>query len=617
MKKIFTKNLFLYMLIGLIVAVAAIFLVQTWMTTNTNTNSSHEKLATVKEKLKSNQEEVENITANLGESNLAKTRAFAHMIAIDPSIIDDKKQLAQIQEELIVNELYVIDENGIITHGTIDEYIGFDMGSGEQSASFLEIIDNPQLEIIQEPQPNAAGGTLMQYVGVARTDAKGLVQVGIRPEILEDMLAGTSIDVVLRQIEFGSTGYIFAVDLSSGLITAHKDASVIGKSAKEIGLDILKAGEGKATFNGETGYYVTEEYNDILLGTFMPSAEYYHQRWSQTLMVSISIVVILTLLLIAINRMVDQKIVKGINRIAASMKKIAMGDFSVVVNEKGNQEFEELSSNINIMVDSIRIKMNENEKLLKNNLDLINNIKGICSNLENTSNETLENAQAIYSGTGEQENELHDLEKIMNQLVSELNTNMDASAKISITTNETVENMKIGREQMQQLQDSIEKISNASMQIEKIISDINSIAKQTNILSINASIEAARAGEFGKGFAVVASQVGELAARCSQAALETEDLIMGTIQAVADGRQIAEQTTEQFDNMARGIEKASNGIKEVSEMVQENVSIVSQAMDGLEHISNVVNRNVTISRQSEQAAASMAEEAGRLLTLVE
>ncbi len=624
MKKIFTKNLCIYMVSALLVVVLGIFSMQTLTNQWANTKNSNDKLSLVKEKLAGNQQEIEHLKESMGEDNLSKTKAFAQMIQMQPSIIFDKTKLNELKEELNVNELHVIDENGIITHSTIDEYVGFDMGSGEQSAEFLKIVDDPTMVIVQEPQLNAAEGILMQYVGVGRKDAKGLVQVGIRPEVLENLLIGTSMDKVLKEIDFGSTGYIFAIDKETKLVTAHKDSSLVGKDAKEVGLDISGAGKGKVKVNGVTGYYVSEEYEGTIIGTFMPSKEYYEKRWNQTWIVSVSMLIIFSVLLYMINRMVDQKIVRGINRITNSMKNIADGDFSVIVDEKGNHEFEVLSSSINKMVQGIRAKMTENDSLLEkqkqdveSNLALIENIKNVCANIEGVSQETLENAQAIHNGTGEQEQVVRDLRKTMDELVEKLNTSADASAEISKSTVATVENMLMGRKKMEELESSIEKISSTSMEIEKIIGEINSIAQQTNMLSLNASIEAARAGEQGRGFAVVATQVGELAARSSQAAKETGELIMSSIQAVEDGKKITRQTVDEFDNMANGIEKASHDVEQISALVRQNVDIVSQAMDGLEHISDVVDRNVGISQNSEQVSAVMAQEAGKLLELVE
>ena len=445
MKKIFTKNLCIYMVSALLVVVLGIFSMQTLTNQWANTKNSNDKLSLVKEKLAGNQQEIEHLKESMGEDNLSKTKAFAQMIQMQPSIIFDKTKLNELKEELNVNELHIIDENGIITHSTIDEYVGFDMGSGEQSAEFLKIVDDPTMVIVQEPQLNAAEGILMQYVGVGRKDAKGLVQVGIRPEVLENLLIGTSMDKVLKEIDFGSTGYIFAIDKETKLVTAHKDSSLVGKDAKEVGLDISGAGKGKVKVNGVTGYYVSEEYEGTIIGTFMPSKEYYEKRWNQTWIVSVSMLIIFSVLLYMINRMVDQKIVRGINRITNSMKNIADGDFSVIVDEKGNHEFEVLSSSINKMVQGIRAKMTENDSLLEkqkqdveSNLALIENIKNVCANIEGVSQETLENAQAIHNGTGEQEQVVRDLRKTMDELVEKLNTSADASAEISKSTVATV-----------------------------------------------------------------------------------------------------------------------------------------------------------------------------------
>lgn len=623
MKRIFTKRLFAYMLAALLVTITGIFVMQTVITQKNNTASSHDKLQNVKETLASNEDNISHLTNNVSEDNLAKSRAFADMLAIDPSISGNMAKLNKIKDRLKVNELHIIDENGIITSSSVADYIGFDMKSGEQSNAFMVIVDDPSIEIAQEPQLNAAEGIMMQYIGVARTDAKGLVQVGVRPEVLEDMLASTSLDVVLKDIDFGEAGYIYAIDISSGEILSHPNASLIGTSAVDAGFPAGLTGQGKARIDGTDGYYFTEEYDGKVIGTFMPADEYYSQRRDQTLVVSFSMLLIFGILLIFINQMVDRKIVRGINRITSSMKRIADGDFNIVVNETGNPEFVMLSDSMNKMVANISQNIRENEKLMENqkkdmeNIQrLIRNVKNACKKLYTVSGENLKNADHIYNGTGEQERAVEDLKEIMDRLTQELNSGVDATANITSETGNTAEKIVQTQEKMKMLNESINKISEMSTAIVKIISEINSIAQQTNILSLNASIEAARAGEVGKCFAVVASQVGELADRSALAAKETNELITNSINAVESGKRITGQTVEAFGIMAENIKKSNQGVLVITEMVKKNVDIVANAVSQIGRISSVVEENVQISQDTKQASSNIADITGQLLQLV-
>ena len=525
----------------------------------------------------------------------------------------------------MVNELHVIDEKGIITHSTVDAYIGFDMNSGEQSTAFMKIVDDPSIEIIQEPQKNAAEGIIIQYIGVARSDEKGLVQVGIRPEILEETLANTAIDVVLSGIDFGETGYVYAIDKETGTILAHPNASLIGMSVEEAGFhDSTSTGSGKIKVDGTSGYYVTEEYDDMLIGTFMPSSEYYASRISQTIVVSLSMFVIFVALIVLINRTVDTKIVSGINHISSSMKQIAEGDFSIVVKEEGNQEFVQLSDSINKMVQGIQQNIHENDELMQrqqedmhNNLMLMDRVKAACLNLERVSHSMLASSDDIYHGTEDQKEAVVGLKNAMDELVDELNASADETMKVTTTTENTAKTIVQMQKQMEELSDSINHISEISVKIETIIDEIDSIASQTNLLALNASIEAARAGEMGKGFAVVAVQVGELAARSAQAAKETNELITNSIQAVNDGKDITKRTVEAFDSVVETIGKANDDVEEIAEMVRKNVTVVTKTVSELDRIASVVDSNVEISQSSKKASTDMAKITGQLMELVQ
>lgn len=383
-------------------------------------------------------------------------------------------------------------------------------------------------------------------------------------------------------------------------------------------------GRGRSSVNGVKGYYQAEEYEDQIIGTFMPSSEYYAERTNLMVLVTISMLVIFGVLLVMINRMVDRKIVKGINKISHSMKEISDGNFSITVNENGNPEFTQLSASINKMVQSIDQNMQENEILLKhqkedveNNRSMIQNVKSVCRDLENVSGATLENADNIYNGTGEQERAVEDLRQIMDQLKEELNNSVNVSADVMRTTGDTVEEIMQTQSQMNLLKESMQKISDMSMEIEKIIEEINSIAEQTNLLSLNASIEAARAGEMGKGFAVVAAQVGELAARSAQAAKETNELITNSIHAVEHGKEITDQTAEAFGAAVVNIKKAGSDMGQITNMVRQNVDIVADAVSQMGRISDVVEKNVQISQDTKQVSSDMADITGKLLKIVE
>lgn len=623
MKEIFTKRLFLYMLVAFLFTITAIFILQTFISNSNNKIDSKEKLEEVKEKIINNEENIENLTENLSQNNLAKTKALANILALDNTIEGDMDKLNEIKDELMVTELHIIDENGIITGSTSSDYIGFDMKSGEQSNAFMVIVEDPSIEIVQEPQLNASKGIMMQYIGVARKDAKGFVQVGVRPEILEDMLASTAIDVVLSDIDFGSKGYVYAID-ADGKIIAHQDTSLIGMDAVEVGFPENFVGSGRAVIEGVKGYYMAEEYQNQIIGTFMPLSEYYEARRNQTIVVSLSMLLIFVVLLFMINQMVDHKIVRGIHNISDSMKKIAEGNFGITVKEEGNPEFELLSQSINKMVTSISGSIKENERLLeqqkedmeKNHI-LIKNVKNACMDLNHVSGETLENADAIYNGTGEQEKAVEDLKQTMEQLTQELNQSASDSANITVATNNSVEKIMQTQKQMEALKDSMQKISEMSIAIEKIIGEINSIAQKTNMLSLNASVEAARAGDMGKGFSVVAVQIGELAARSAQAAKETNILITNSMHAVEDGRKITDQTAEAFNIAVENIEQANQDVEKITEIVKENAGIVGHAVEQVEKISDVVERNVQISHNTKQVSSNMADITEKLMEMIE
>jgi methyl-accepting chemotaxis protein len=132
----------------------------------------------------------------------------------------------------------------------------------------------------------------------------------------------------------------------------------------------------------------------------------------------------------------------------------------------------------------------------------------------------------------------------------------------------------------------MDEIREATGQIVQAVKVIQDLARQTNLLSLNAAIEAAKAGAQGKGFAVVAEEVRKLAERSRGAAKEIEELILHTQEAVAGGVTSVQVTMESLEAIRRRIEGLSERITQIgtfadvqaetSQRVTERMAVTSQ-----------------------------------------
>jgi len=625
MRKMLLKYLSFYMIIALIIAVAFIYQFQTSVIQSSRTTESNEKLLQVEERLKQNDENIQQLTENISQSNLAKTRAFAQIIYDNPSIINSIDEINKIAEMLMVDELHVTDENGILRYGNVPDYYNLDFSKGEQTKPFLKILSDPSMEIVQEPQPNAAEGIVIQYIGVSRKDKPGIVQVGMKPEILENMLQSTKIDNVLSTFDFGNTGYVFAIDKNSKQIIAAQNQSFIGKSYSSIGFpdSVFSDETGASVIDGKDAHFFSKTYDNMIIGTVMPDDEYYEARNSNTISVSVSIFIIFLLLLILINSLVNRKIVRGIHNVTNGLSKIKDGDLYTEIKEYGNKEFKLLSDGINSMVASIRDNILKNNELMKKqkyvfeqNIKLINNIKGVSESINNDSKRTFDMMNSIYTDSKNQENSIISLNALLKNVTKQLEIDASLSAKVSESADNVVSHMFATRENMLSLKDAMNNISDLSHKIESITGEVNSIASQTSMLSINASVEASRAGEEGRGFAVVAAQIGELAKKCTDAAKETAYIISNAIAAVENVQKTADSTVSEFLAEVNIIEGAKAGIGKISEITNSQYNEIKNVLSGLENIAGIAEKNSVSASESQRTSAALKEQADMLNRLI-
>ena len=183
-----------------------------------------------------------------------------------------------------------------------------------------------------------------------------------------------------------------------------------------------------------------------------------------------------------------------------------------------------------------------------------------------------------------------------------------ASARVKTSANKANEE----KEKMNELLTEMEHITEISKEIGNIITDIEDIASQTNLLSLNASIEAARAGEAGRGFAVVADQIGKLAADSAKSAVNTRDLIDKTLVEIEKGNTITRTTADAFNQIIADMESFAEIAQSTMEKANSQAESLEQIGKGIEQLSGVVQGNAASSEENTAISVNLAEGAAKM-----
>ena len=231
--------------------------------------------------------------------------------------------------------------------------------------------------------------------------------------------------------------------------------------------------------------------------------------------------------------------------------------------------------------------------------------------------ELSQNAQGLAEIATEQANEVETLTTIIANVneISEKNAVEAEAAYHRLREAEHVADKS--QENLLDLTNAMSVIQETSLKIQDIITSIENIASQTNLLSLNASIEAARAGEAGRGFAVVANQIGKLAADSARSAVDTKNLIDKSMEDIQQGSRITEKTVEAIKAVLVSMSEFQEVAKQTSETSRQQADMLVQLQQSVEQISASVENNSSSAEETSATSEELSAQAELLKEQVE
>ena len=250
--------------------------------------------------------------------------------------------------------------------------------------------------------------------------------------------------------------------------------------------------------------------------------------------------------------------------------------------------------------------------ILKRFNSTLTEISNLAEQVSSNSSEVENASKSLADGATEQAGVIEELNATIDTVVDlaadTAKETQSASARVKASANKANEE----KEKMNDLLMEMEHITEISKEIGNIITDIEDIASQTNLLSLNASIEAARAGEAGKGFAVVADQIGKLAADSAKSAVNTRDLIDKTLVEIEKGNTITRTTAEAFNQIIADMESFAELAENTMEKANSQAESLEQIGQGIEQLSGVVQGNAASSEENTAISINLAEGAAKM-----
>ena len=227
-----------------------------------------------------------------------------------------------------------------------------------------------------------------------------------------------------------------------------------------------------------------------------------------------------------------------------------------------------------------------------------------------------ESAQTLAEGATDQAGAVEELLAAIADVTDHVEENNRITDEAHARVEMVVSEAKVGQAKMRDLDIAMQRIEETSNHIGNIIENIEDIASQTNLLSLNAAIEAARAGEAGKGFAVVAEQIRKLAEQSAESAVDTRKLIEASIMEINSGGAMTRDTTEYLNKVIYGLDDILTAMSDIRDASDKQSEAMKEIEQNIEQISQVVESNSASAQESSATSEELSAQAENLNSIV-
>jgi methyl-accepting chemotaxis protein len=449
-----------------------------------------------------------------------------------------------------------------------------------------------------------------------------------------------------NKIQETRTGYKKALDEVERLepnqegkeiLAALKEQVAKGREANDRLIELAMAGNGEEASEGFRGLAATTaaylraaddlvRYNEGRIKVRYEETERYA---STARMVSLVVGIITLLVGVGLSRAITRSITIPIVRSSTQIDLMAKGDFSIPVSEHALKRKDEMgifARSMEVMNSRLKQMLKEVTASAANVASASTRLTTSAEKLSQGATEQVEKANLAATGSTEMSQAAGDIARTSTQVATSATEAVDVEAEGRHVVDKSIEEVNLIAETVETALGFVRELGEESVKIGDIVTAINDIADQTNLLALNAAIEAARAGEHGRGFAVVADEVKKLAERTSISTTEIATMIntiregvrktvvsMDTAKdRVGAGVEYSSQVSTALEGIVECINRLHNGVHQIATATEEMSATTDEIAHDIHRISVVTQETFSSSEEVSRAAAGLSDLSRRL-----